>query len=82
MEAWQECGLPGSVLQYQVSRLTALSLVEVFRSACHGLALTKDSRYVPDDPTMKEDENHAKKKKKKVPEVPSSLPSACELVNP
>jgi hypothetical protein len=32
---------------------TTLSLVELFRSACHGLASTEDSRYVPDDPTMK-----------------------------
>ena len=45
--------------QVSKSRFTTLSLVEVFRSACHGLALTEDSRYVPDDPTIKEDENHS-----------------------
>ena len=66
------------------SRFTTLSLVEVCRSACHGLALTEDSRYVPDDPMMKEDENHDRKEISKgdIPEVPSSLPSACRLVIP
>lgn len=36
-----------------IKSLTTLSLGEVFRSACHGLALTEDFRYVLDDPTMK-----------------------------
>ena len=62
---------------------TKLNLIELFRFACHGLASTEDSRYVPDDPTMN-DENHNTKEISKgdIPEVPSFLPSACELVIP
>jgi hypothetical protein len=65
------------------SRFTTLRLVEVFRSACHGLASTKDSRYVPDDPTDEKMRIMAQEiSKGDIPEVPSSLPSACELVTP
>lgn len=39
-----------------------LSLVDVFRSACHALASTEDSRYVPDDPTTKKDGKRGAKK--------------------
>ena len=79
--AWKSVAISSNIQ----SRFTTWSLVQMLRSACHGLALTEDSRYVPDDPTMKENENHGTKKISKgddIPEVPSSLPSVCELVIP